>query len=209
MVGFNRRWSVPVRLARNVLAEAASPKFLVYRVAAGPVPSDHWYNDRRQGGRLLGEVCHFVDTAQAIVGADITEAVSLLAGDGGALGAAGSPGTLHAPGTPGVVPGNDAIVSLRFTDGSLATICYGSALPTAGKEWIEVTTGSRRLVIDDFRSVKQDGKTLWKGRQDKGHRACAAAFRKAVTGGAALPTEAMLATTHATIQAAAGSRCHD
>jgi predicted dehydrogenase len=197
MVGFNRRWSVPVRLARNVLAEVASPKFLVYRVSAGPVPSDHWYNDRRQGGRLLGEVCHFVDTAQAIVGADITEAVSLLAGDGGALGALG------APGTPGVVPGNDAIVSLRFTDGSLATICYGSALPTAGKEWIEVTAGSRRLVIDDFRSVKQNGKTLWKGRRDKGHRACAAAFRTAVTGGAALPTEAMLATTLATIQAAA------
>jgi hypothetical protein len=103
-----------------------------------------------------------------------------------------------------VVPGNDAIVSLRFTDGSLATICYGSALPTSGKEWIEVTAGSRRLVIDDFRSVKQDGKTLWKGRRDKGHRACVAAFRTAVTGRAALPTETMLATMHATIQAAAG-----
>jgi predicted dehydrogenase len=194
MVGFNRRWSVPVRLARNVLAEVASPKFLVYRVSAGPVPSDHWYNDRRQGGRLLGEVCHFVDTAQVLIGADIAEAVSLQAGDGSTPGA---------PGTPGVVPGNDAVVSLRFTDGSLATICYGSALPTAGKEWIEVTAGPRRLVIDDFRSVKQNGKTLWKGRQDKGHRACAAAFRMAVIGGVALPTEAMLATTRATIQAAA------
>ena len=169
-----------------------SPKFLVYRVSAGPVPSDHWYNDRRQGGRLLGEVCHFVDTAQALIGADIAEAVSVLAGDG------------HGGnGTPGLVPGNDAVVSLRFADGSLATICYGSALPTAGKEWIEVTAGSRQLVIDDFRSVKQDGKTLWKGRQDKGHRACAAAFRIAVTGGAALPTEAMLATTRAAIRAAA------
>jgi predicted dehydrogenase len=192
-----------VLVAQNVLAEVTSPKFLVYRVSAGPVPSDHWYNDRRQGGRLLGEVCHFVDAAQALIGADIVEAASLLAGDGGTLGAAGSPGALRAPGTPGVVPGNDAIVSLRFTDGSLATICYGSALPTSGKEWIEVSAGSRQLVIDDFRSVKENGKTLWKGRQDKGHRACAAAFRSAVTGGAALPTEAMLATTHATIQAAA------
>jgi predicted dehydrogenase len=183
-----------------VLAEVASPKFLVYRVSAGPVPSDHWYNDRRQGGRLLGEVCHFVDTAQVLIGADIAEAVSLLAGDGGG-GVA--PGAAGAPGTPGVVPGSDAVVSLRFTDGSLATICYGSSLPTAGKEWIEVTAGPRRLVIDDFRSVKQNGKTLWKGRQDKGHRACAAAFRMAVIGGVALPTEAMLATTRATIQAAA------
>jgi hypothetical protein len=95
-------------------------------------------------------------------------------------------------------------VSLRFADGSLATICYGSAQPKAGKEWIEVTSGAHRLVIDDFRSLKLDGKTLWRGRQDKGHGACAAAFRGAVTGGKPLPTRVMLATTRATIQAAAG-----
>jgi predicted dehydrogenase/threonine dehydrogenase-like Zn-dependent dehydrogenase len=198
MIGFNRRWSLPVLVGRNILAEMSSPKFLVYRVAAGPVPDGHWYTDRRQGGRVLGEVCHFVDTAQALIGADIEETVSVLAGDG--HGGGGGDGR--------VVPGNDAVVSLRFADGSLATICYGSALPTVGKEWIEVTSGSRRLVIDDFRSVKLDGKTRWRGRQDKGHRACAAAFRTAVTGGKPLPTKAMLATTHATIQAAHGFGDH-
>jgi hypothetical protein len=191
MIGFNRRWSPAVMAARNWLAEMSSPKFLVYRVSAGPVPDGHWYTDRRQGGRVLGEVCHFVDTAQALIGADIEETVSVLAGDGHGRGGDGR-----------VVPGNDAVVSLRFADGSLATICYGSALPSAGKEWIEVTSGSRRLVINDFRSAKLDGKTFWRGRQDKGHRACAAEFHRAVTGGAGLPTRAMLATTHATIQAA-------
>ena len=56
--------------------------------------------------------------------------------------------------------------------------------------------------------LKLDGKTLWRGRQDKGHRAAAAAFRRAVTGGKPLPTRTMLATMHATIQAAAdGSGC--
>jgi predicted dehydrogenase len=106
-----------------------------------------------------------------------------------------------------VVPGNDAVVSLRFADGSLATICYGSALPTAGKEWIEISAGQHRLVIDDFRVARQDSHTLWKGRQDKGHRACAAAFLKAVRDGEALPTETLLSTMRATIQAAGtGSR---
>jgi predicted dehydrogenase/threonine dehydrogenase-like Zn-dependent dehydrogenase len=193
MIGFNRRWSPAVIAAQRALAQTTLPRFLVYRVAAGPVLPGHWYTDRRQGGRLLGEVCHFVDTAQALIGADIEEAVSVLAGD--SHGRSGGDGQ--------VVPGNDAVVSLRFADGSLATICYGSALPTAGKEWIEVTCGTRRLVIDDFRSLKLDGKTLWRGRQDKGHRACATAFRRAVTGGDPLPTRALLATTHATIQAAA------
>ena len=198
MIGFNRRWSPAVIPARAALAGMASPKFLVYRVAAGPVPEGHWYTDRRQGGRILGEVCHFVDTAQALIGAEIEETVSVLAGD--QHGRGGGDGR--------VVPGNDAIVSLRFADGSLATICYGSALPKAGKEWIEVTSGAHRLVIDDFRSLKLDGRTLWRGRQDKGHRACAAAFRKAVTGGKPLPTRAMLATMHATIQAAGGASRH-
>jgi predicted dehydrogenase/threonine dehydrogenase-like Zn-dependent dehydrogenase len=195
MIGFNRRWSTAVRLAQARLAAAASPRFLVYRVAAGPVPEGHWYTDRRQGGRILGEVCHFVDTAQALIGADIEETTSVLAGE--SHGRGGGDGR--------AVRGNDAVVSLRFADGSLATICYGSALPRAGKEWIEVTTGTQRMVIDDFRSLKLDGKTLWRGRQDKGHRACAAAFHSAVTGAEPLPTRAMLAAMHATIQAADGS----
>jgi predicted dehydrogenase len=188
MIGFNRRWSPALAAAQRALAQVSGPRFLVYRVAAGPVPGGHWYTDRRQGGRLLGEVCHFVDAAQALIGADIAETVSVLAGDG------------H--GGPGLVPGNDAVVSLRFANGSLATICYGSALPTSGKEWIEITAGQRRLVIDDFRSAKQDGQTLWRGRQDKGHDASATAFWKSVTGGPPLPTETMLATMRATIQAA-------
>ncbi len=76
-IGFNRRWSPAVQAARKVLAEVSTPKLLVYRVAAGPVPDGHWYHDRRQGGRVLGEVCHFVDTAQALIGAPIEESVGV------------------------------------------------------------------------------------------------------------------------------------
>ena len=191
MIAFNRSWSPAVKVAQTMLAELTEPKFLVYRIAAGPVPDGHWYTDRRQGGRVLGEVCHFIDTAQALIGTDIEETVSLLADQGHG----------RRSGDGRIVPGNEAVVSLRFADGSLATICYGSALPSAGKEWIQVTSGSRRLVINDFRLAKMDGKALWRGRQDKGRRACAYAFRRAIAGSAGLPTRTMLATTHATIQA--------
>ena len=186
-VGFNRRWSPAVAAARRVLAGITGPRLIVYRIAAGPVPGGHWYHDRRQGGRLLGEVCHFVDTAQALAGAPI-EDLRALAG-GGPSG-----------------PADDAAVALRFTDGSLATIGYGSAAPTAGKEWIEVHAGAHRVVIDDFRSCAADGKRLWKGRQDKGHQALAVAFRQALAGEAELPTSDMFATMRATIRAAT-ARC--
>jgi N-formylglutamate amidohydrolase len=95
---------------------------------------------------------------------------------------------------------------LRFADGSLASIGYGSARPSAGKELIEVHAGDRRIVIDDFRSVAVDGRTLWKGHQDKGHQALAAAFARAVVDEEKLPTEEMLASMRATIKAAACPR---
>jgi hypothetical protein len=182
-LGFNRRWSPAVLAARQVLTETDGPKLLVYRIAAGQVPGGHWYADRRQGGRLLGEVCHFVDTAAALLGAGIEDAVALPGGDE----------ARHS---------DDTAVALRFTDGSVAAIGYGSAAPAAGKERIEVLAGRHSIVIDDFRSARDGGRTLWKGRQDKGHRAHAAAFRQAVLGGPEMPAESMLATMRATIQAA-------
>ena len=183
-VGFNRRWSPAVLAAQAALAGVTTPKLVVYRVAAGPVPDGHWYHDPRQGGRLLGEVCHFVDTAQALVSAPIEDVTGLPGG--------GGPGGQH---------GDDAVVSLRFADGSLAAIAYGSAAPVAGKEWIEIQAGACRVVIDDFRSVRAGAKTVWKGRQDKGHHAEVIAFRQAIAGGPDMPTEIMLATMRATIQA--------
>jgi predicted dehydrogenase/threonine dehydrogenase-like Zn-dependent dehydrogenase len=188
-IGFNRRWSPAVSAARRALAEIAATKLLVYRIAAGPVPANHWYHDPRQGGRLLGEVCHFVDTAQALIGAPVEDVTGLLGGGPGG-------------------PADDAAVSLRFADGSLASIGYTSATPSVGKEWIEVHAGAHRIVIDDFRSATADGRNLWKGRQDKGHRALAAAFRQAIAGEGDLPTEEMLATTRATIWAAVGRGLH-
>jgi hypothetical protein len=186
-LGFNRRWAPAVQTALRALAGVKTPKLLVYRIAAGRVPDGHWYADRRHGGRMLGEVCHFVDTAQALVGADIEDAVAVLGGEA-------------SQGSDGMV------VALRFADGSVASIAYGSSPPVSGKERVEVLAGSHQVIIDDFRSVHVDGRSLWKGRQDKGHRAHAAAFRQAVRGGPGMPTEAMLATMRATIQAADRSR---
>ena len=189
-LGFNRRWAPSVLSAHRVLAEVQAPKLIVYRIAAGRVPDGHWYLDRRQGGRLLGEVCHFIDLAQAVVGAAIEDATAVLSGD--------------------PEQGNDGVaLALRFADGSVASIAYSSTPPVAGKERVEVLAGPYQVIIDDFRSVLVNGRTLWKGRQDKGHSAHAAAFRQAVRGGVdlgAMPTEAMLGTMRATVQAADRAR---
>jgi predicted dehydrogenase len=183
-VGFNRRWSPAVQAARAALEGSAAPRMVIYRVAAGQVPAKHWYHDRRQGGRLLGEVCHFVDTAQALVGADI-DAVSAVAGGRSSE----------------LLTSDDVALTLRFVDGSLAVIAYSSAATSAGKEHVEILAGDRRVVIDDFRSVEADGKAVWTGRQDKGHRAIAIAFKRVACDGDNASTEKSIYTTRWTLKA--------
>ncbi len=186
-IGFNRRWSPAVLAAQRALAGTTTPKLVVYRVAAGPVPDGHWYHDRRQGGRLLGEVCHFVDTAQALVGAPI-EDVTGLPGGGGPGGQHGTTPWSRCGSRTGPWPRSPTAAPRPWPARN------GSRSRPGHAGWSSTTSARFR----------PDGKTVWKGRQDKGHHAEAAAFRQAIAGGPALPTEAMLATMRATIQAARG-----
>jgi predicted dehydrogenase/threonine dehydrogenase-like Zn-dependent dehydrogenase len=184
-VDFNRRYAPAVLEARKHLNAAASPVVITYRVNAGPVGATHWYSDRRQGGRLLGEVCHFVDTCAALAGAPPIEVVALAGPIGEAQG------------------GNDLALASRFDDGSLATITYASGgHGSTAKERIEVLGGGHTYVIDDFRSLTLDGAGLWSGSQDKGHKALVSAFARALDRSDDHPiTERTLATSRATIAA--------
>ncbi|MCK9896401.1 bi-domain-containing oxidoreductase [Frankia sp. AgB32] len=185
VVGYNRRFSPAVVAARAALDPRPGPLTLVYRVAAGPVPAGHWYNDRVQGGRLLGEVCHFVDTCTALAGSPV-DAVAALAGREAEL--------LLAP---------DLALSLRHADGSLSTIAYSSARPRAArKEQVEALAGPRHAHLDDYRELVVDGRSVWRGAQDKGHLAAAAAFLRICRGGDSAVAEELLASSRATLAAA-------
>ena len=188
-VGHNRRWSPHVRAVREQLGDA--PAVVVYRVSAGRVPAKHWYGDRRQGGRLLGEVCHFVDTCAAVVGSDVVS-VHAVAGTGAEL-----------------LLADDIVLTLRHANGSLSTISYASAgSPGTAKERIEVLGAGHTWVIEDFTRLLLDGKTVPPtGRQDKGHTAAVTAFREALSGDdRGTETAALLATARSTLLAAVDLR---
>ena len=62
MVGYNRRFSPLIDQIRSNMRGLNGPKSFVYTINAGLVPEDHWIQDKYEGGgRLLGEVCHFLD----------------------------------------------------------------------------------------------------------------------------------------------------
>jgi len=63
-VGFNRRFApLAVHLKSLVSTQSVQePKYVHYRVNAGPIPLNHWTQDLAiGGGRIIGEGCHFVD----------------------------------------------------------------------------------------------------------------------------------------------------
>jgi predicted dehydrogenase len=185
-VGFNRRCSEAVRSVYEHFEGTAGPLVITYRVNAGSLPASHWYHDRRHGGRLLGEICHFIDTCAAIVGSDAVSVHAMACGTSGE----------H-------LLVDNVVVTLRYPDGCLATISYASGgHGAAPKEWIEVLGRGRAAIIDNFRRVSFDGQTFAPIRGDmKGHKAEMAAFRNSLYGRVP-PSIDGIASTRTTLVAA-------
>jgi predicted dehydrogenase len=191
MVGFNRRWSPAVTHVQRLVGQQGGALVLTYRVSGGALANDHWYNDRRQGGRLIGEVCHFIDTCNAIVGAKVLSTA--------ALGSGRSEVLLDA----------DLVVTLRYSDGSVATISYASGGHAATpKERLEVHGRGHSAVVDDYRRTVLDGRTARESAQDKGHLNQFVALRRAIRSGSdpQVLTEPSLHTMAVTLAAAEALR---
>ena len=176
MVGFNRRFAPLSIEVRDRLAKAPGTKFVLLRVNAGGLPPESWIRHADEGGgRILGEVCHFVDLARFLIGAPIASVQ--------AEAASGPAGAC-----------DDVTATLRFKDGSLATVAY-TALgdSAAGKELIEAYAGGTVLTLDDFRTlgVTREGRSSTERarHRDKGFRGSLEAFVKAVAAGGPAPID--------------------
>ena len=168
MVGFNRRFSPHVQKIKELLHGVKSPKSFAMTINAGFIPGDHWIHTHDAGGgRLIGEACHFVDLLRYLADAEIASFGTVKTTD---------------------ELGDTFIISLKFSDGSIGTINYFSNGPKAiPKERLEIFTDGRHLQLDNYRILKGVG---WKrfsrmtlSRQDKGQKACAEAFIRAIQSG--------------------------
>lgn len=160
MVGFNRRYSPAITSVKSKLDEISSPSLFNYRINAGFIPKESPLQDDKIGkGRIVGEVCHFIDVMTFLAGANPTEVFAYCIDNGGG----------H------YLNSDNLQISLKFADGSRGNITYaangGKSLP---KERLEIFSGGVSFVIDDFRLAEMftDNKRtkLHSGAQDKGHR---------------------------------------
>jgi hypothetical protein len=70
MVGYNRRFAPIAREVKKNFDGRAGRMTIVYRVNAGQLPRSHWVNDSDEGGgRIIGEMCHFIDFIQFLTDA--------------------------------------------------------------------------------------------------------------------------------------------
>ena len=195
MVGFNRRFAPMAQRMKAFLQKNPSRLLMHYRVNAGALPKDHWINDPEQGGgRILGEVCHFVDFLSFLCGA--------------------APISVNASSLPSLGEDISAVIQIEFADGSLGTIHYACNGDRAySKERVEVFGGGCAAVLDDFRRLDlvRHGKRKTirsRFRQDKGHRTEWRAFAECIRIGAAppIPFDEIATTTLATIRIAKSLR---
>jgi predicted dehydrogenase/threonine dehydrogenase-like Zn-dependent dehydrogenase len=193
MVGFNRRFA-PLAVALKRFMESAREPFVINcRVNAGYIPLSHWVQGPVQGaGRIIGEVCHFVDFCSFVTGSMVTR-----------VQASSMP-------NEGRYRDDNVAALLTYQNGSVATITYAAnGDKSLAKERIEVFSGGTAAVLDDFRSLillRSGRKTVSRSwlRQDKGHEGEWRAFASALRdGGAApIPFESIVNTTLATFRIA-------
>jgi len=176
-VGFNRRFAPLVRQTREFFGQRSEPMVMSYRVNAGFMDKNNWYQMKDVGGgRIIGEVCHFIDTLQYLTGADPV----------------GVYARAIATGNAAVTAEDNVIVTLAFSDGSVGSITYlANGDPGFPKEYLEVFCENKVAVMNNFSSLTTmaNGKMKTKKAylQDKGHKAEMAAFVESVAGGAPMP----------------------
>jgi predicted dehydrogenase/threonine dehydrogenase-like Zn-dependent dehydrogenase len=177
MVGYNRRFAPHVVALANWMHSQPGSWIATYRVNAGSLPANHWHRDPVQGGgRLLAEVCHFVDLLCFLFRShpQRISAASAFPAD------SDRPREEH------------AVYTLGFGSGSLGQIVYTSeGDPSIPKERLEIVGNGGVAVLDNFRRlsiVQNHKKTVRRAFiPDKGHGACLKAFVQAALAGAAMP----------------------
>jgi predicted dehydrogenase/threonine dehydrogenase-like Zn-dependent dehydrogenase len=175
LVGFNRRFAAISERIKQEFANTLEPLVVNIRVNAGIIPKEHWVQQADiGGGRIIGEVCHFIDLMQYFTNA---EPVSVFAES-------------ISTGNEKITPEDNIAVIVKFSNGSVGNLIYlangDKAMP---KENIEVFGAGNIGVINDFKDglLFKDGKVTKLKSSGKGHKEEVDTFLNAIKNGKESP----------------------
>ena len=192
MVGFNRRFSPLAQRARQFFEGRTAPLSITYRVNAGRIPPEHWaHREREGGGRIVSEVCHFIDLMQFWTESRVVRVYA----------------EAIASRDQQIFDEDSVMITLRFADGSNGSIAYlAEGSPALAKERVEIFAEQSTFILEDFQqaTLYREGRVerIKLRAQDKGQLAQAHAVCQVVREGAPAPIalEDLVATTRATFR---------
>lgn len=175
LVGFNRRFAEVSKTIKASFEGLKEPVFVNIRVNAGFIPKEHWtQNPEIGGGRIIGEMCHFIDLMQFFTD---SEPIKVYAE------------CINTANEKTKADDNISVV-VKFNNGSVGNLVYlangDKSLP---KELIEVFGGGTVGRIHDFRygEIHNKNKTTKIKSPSKGHKQEVVAFIDALNNEKASP----------------------
>ncbi len=184
MVGFNRRFSPQATLIKKKIGNGIMS--MIYRVNAGYIPAGSWIQDLETGGgRIIGEVCHFIDLMTYMCDSLPVKVMASTLPDSQAL--------------------NDTInIIVEFENGSTGVVAYyANGAKSLKKEYFEVYASGTTAIINDFKECFIYGKgKVQKSKllnQDKGQKIMINSYIESLKNGkVSIPMNQIFAVTKAT-----------
>jgi predicted dehydrogenase len=158
-IGYCRRYAAFARTAKRLLSQAQGPTTIAMVVREVECPPQHWYRWPKEGTRVTGNLCHWIDLAVFLLG----------------LGPVPQEISVSAPVERQL--DEERTFSIVYDDGTSVTIVATQrGDPTLGvQELIDIRRGDLTIRIDDFRRLDATrlGHRIRRShfRRDKGHRA--------------------------------------
>lgn len=138
-LGFNRPRSPLFCKLQNFLQGQTGPLMINWFIAGHEISDDHWYFDEKEGGRVLGNLCHWTDLTLQLVGMKNAFPCKII------------------PATPKGAK-SDFIVSIIFADRSCASITFSAKGHTfeGVREVLNIHKGDLLGNLTDFQSLMVD-----------------------------------------------------
>lgn len=138
-LGFNRPRSVLFRKLQNLLAQESGPSMINWFIAGHEIGDDHWYFRPEEGGRVLGNLCHWTDLTLHLVSLEKAFPCTIV------------------PATPDGAK-SDFIVSVMFADRSCAAITFSAKGHTfeGVREVLNLHKGDALVTMTDFQNLTVD-----------------------------------------------------
>ncbi len=156
-VGFNRPDSTLGSVLKRYVAAQSGPAMLNWFVAGHAIAADHWYFSEKEGGRILGNLCHWIDFTMRLIPDANRFPVQI---------------------TPVRSRQSDCDISVSyvFADGSIGTITFSAKGHTfeGVRETLNLHKGNLLATLTDFSELRMDiterviRRRLW--LRDHGHK---------------------------------------